>query len=181
MADPWDQLHNTLIELMGQAAEKVKVGDSVSDPGIYDGSPTKFFEWWGKMKVWVDIGIAKQLSITTQDVTAAVLLCLTGSKLGRWAQMKLQPLWVNLQTEVEMFFLLGNHTDWTWGPCQRVDDFLMKFEALKVQSGLGRAIELFYINTLSSAGTTSGARVPMDTGAGPGPQCYNCQEHDHIV
>ena len=113
------------------------------------------------------------------------------------------------------------------GPQQRIDDFLAQFQALKLQSEcpneyakdlleravsqrileqvmaavqtVGRAQELFLINTASStwyfstshypssSSTPSGSSVPMDIGAtntrpqcGKGIQCYNCQGFSHI-
>ena len=52
------------------------------------------------------------------------------------------PTWADLQTEIENFFLPGNNHEWArsqllhlWqGPCQRIDNFLAQFQALKVQS-----------------------------------------------
>ena len=55
------------------------------------------------------------------------------------------PAWptrANLEAEIENFFLPGNNQEWAraqllrlWqGPRQRIDDFLVQFEALKVQS-----------------------------------------------
>ncbi|KAL4068816.1 hypothetical protein V8B97DRAFT_1918307 [Scleroderma yunnanense] len=113
MADPWNQLCNTLVQLtvnqgtlqgvindllaaqQGQAGGKVKVEDIVSNPGTY--------VQWFPCKVLCMVGKDEDL----------------GTKVERWFQMKLQaygainiwPLWANLQTEVEAFFLSGNHTD----------------------------------------------------------------------
>ena len=52
------------------------------------------------------------------------------------------PTWADLQTEIKNFFLPGNNQEWArsqllrlrQGPCQRIDDFLAQFQALKVQS-----------------------------------------------
>ena len=52
------------------------------------------------------------------------------------------PMWADLQTEIEGFFLPGNNREWArsqllhlhQGPCQRIDDFLAQFQALKLQS-----------------------------------------------
>ena len=52
------------------------------------------------------------------------------------------PTWGNLTAEIEGFFLPGNNREWAraqllrlrQGPCQRIDEFLAQFEALKVQS-----------------------------------------------
>ena len=52
------------------------------------------------------------------------------------------PMWADLQMEIENFFLPGNNQEWArsqllhlrQGLCQRIDDFLAQFQALKVQS-----------------------------------------------
>ena len=52
------------------------------------------------------------------------------------------PTWAALQAEIEAFFLPGNNEEWArsqllhlrQGPCQRIDDFLAQFQALKLQS-----------------------------------------------
>ncbi|KIM67358.1 hypothetical protein SCLCIDRAFT_21216 [Scleroderma citrinum Foug A] len=126
----------------------------VTNPGTYDGSPAKFHEWWSKIKVWMQVSM--------QGATDAEL---TGPKAGRWAQVHLDhcmgaayalavalaghnlpaawPMWGDLTAEIEGFFLPGNNREWAHaqllrlrqGPCQRINEFLAQFEALKVQSG----------------------------------------------
>ena len=52
------------------------------------------------------------------------------------------PTWGNLTAEIEGFFLPRNNREWAraqllrlrQGPCQRIDEVLAQFEALKVQS-----------------------------------------------
>ena len=29
----------------------------VTDPGTYDGSPAKFYEWWSKIKIWIQVSM----------------------------------------------------------------------------------------------------------------------------
>ena len=102
---------------------------------------------------------------TDAEVAAAVYSRLTGPKAGRWAQVRLDhcmaaahvltvapavhnlpaawPTWGDLTAEIEGFFLPRNNREWACaqllklrqGPCQRIDEFLAQFEALKVQSG----------------------------------------------
>ena len=93
------------------------------------------------------------------EVTVAIYSWLTGPKAGRWAQVRLDhcmaaahalaaapaawPTWENLTAEIEGFFLPRNNREWAraqllrlrQGPCQRIDEFLAQFKALKVQSG----------------------------------------------
>ena len=140
------------------AAARKKV---VADPGTYNGSPAKFHEWWSKIKVWMQVWMQ---GATDAEVAVAVYSRLTGLKAGHWAQVRLDhcmvaahalavapaghnlpaawPTWGDLTAEIEGFFLPGNNREWAraqllrlrQGPCQRIDEFLAQFEALKVQS-----------------------------------------------
>ena len=85
-----------------------------------------------------------------QAKAMAVFSHLEGPRAGRYAQVRLDecmatntwPMWADLQTEIENFFLLGNNQEWArsqllclrQGPRQRIDNFLAQFQALKVQS-----------------------------------------------
>ena len=134
----------------------------VADPGTYDGSPAKFHEWWSKIKIWMQVSMQ---GATDAKVAAAVYSQLTGPKAGCWAQVCLDhcmavahalaaapaghnlpaawPTWEDLAVEIEGFFLPSNNREWAraqllrlrQGPCQRINEFLAQFEALKVQSG----------------------------------------------
>ena len=128
----------------------------VTDPGTYNGSPAKFHEWWSKIKIWMQVSM---WGATDAEVAVAVYSRLTGPKAGRWAQVCLDhcmaaapaghnlpaawPTWGDLTAEIEGFFLPGNNREWACaqllrlrqGPCQRIDEFLAQFKALKVQSG----------------------------------------------
>ena len=142
-------LHNTLQQYItmqagGGAACPKK---TVLVPKLYDGSPQKFHKWWSKTKVWV---ATTHATATDREKAAAVFLCLEGPCTGHYAQVRLDecmvtntwPTWADLQMEIENFFLPGNNQEWArsqllrlqQGPCQRIDDFLTQFQALKVQS-----------------------------------------------
>ena len=134
----------------------------VANPGTYDGSPVKFHEWWSKIKIWMQVSMQ---GATDAEVAVAVYSWLTGLKAGCWAQVHLDhcmavahalaaapaghnlpvawPMWGDLAVEIEGFFLPSNNREWAHaqllrlreGPCQRINEFLAQFEALKVQSG----------------------------------------------
>ena len=134
----------------------------VANPGTYDGSPAKFHEWWSKIKIWMQVSMR---GATDAEVAMAIYSRLTGPKAGCWAQVHLDhcmaaahvlaaapaghnlpaawPMWGDLTAEIEGFFLPGNNREWAraqllrlrQGLCQRIDEFLAQFEALKVQSG----------------------------------------------
>ena len=75
---------------------------------------------------------------------------LEGPRVGCYAQVHLNecmaanawPMWAELQTEIEGFFLPRNNKEWArsqllhlcQGPRQRIDDFIAQFQALKLQS-----------------------------------------------
>ena len=131
----------------------------VTGPGMYDGSPTKFHEWWSKIKMWI---LVSMQGTTDAKVAAAVYLHLTGPKAGHWAQVCLDqcmaaavahaaalaghnlpnpwPTWDAITAEIEGFFLPSNNREWAHaqllrlrqGPRQRIDEFLVQFEALKI-------------------------------------------------
>ena len=87
---------------------------------------------------------------TNQEKAAAVFSCLEGPRAGHYAQVRLDecmaantwPTWADLQTKIKGFFLPRNNKEWArsqllrlrQGPCQRIDDFLAQFQALKLQS-----------------------------------------------
>ena len=70
--------------------------------------------------------------------------------MGHYAQVRLNecmaanawPTWAELQAKIEGFFLPRNNKEWArsqllhlrQGPCQRIDDFIAQFQALKLQS-----------------------------------------------
>ncbi|KIM68037.1 hypothetical protein SCLCIDRAFT_20495 [Scleroderma citrinum Foug A] len=198
-------------------------------PEAYDGSPQKFHEWWSNVKIWI---ATTHATTTDQQKAVAVYLRLEGPCAGRFAQ-------VHLDEQQQGVGKVPTPASLS-GPCQRINDFLAQFQALKLQSEcpneyakdlleravsrrileqvymqgharetweqvtaavqtVGRAQELFLINTASltqyfstnnypsSSGTPSGSSAPMDIGVtnthppcGRGIQCYNCQGFGHI-
>ena len=97
-------------------------------------------------------GLPIPLPIPTSDQqkVAAVYSCLEVPCVGRFAQVCLNecmaanawPTWVALQAKIKAFLLFGNNKEWArsqllclhQGPCQRTNDFLAQFQALKLQS-----------------------------------------------
>ena len=149
LANGQQALHNTLQQYIttqaaGGAARPKKI---VPAPELYDRSPQKFHEWWSKTKVWV---ATTHAAASDREKAAAVFSHLEGPRVGHYAQVRLDecmangawPTWVDLQTEIENFFLPGNNQEWArsqllhlrQGPRQRIDNFLAQFQALKVQS-----------------------------------------------
>ena len=119
----------------------------VATPEAYDGSPQEFHEWWSKVKVWI---ATTHATTSDQQKVVAVYSHLEGPCAGCFTQVHLDecmvtnvwPTWATLQVDIEAFFLPGNNKEWTrsqllclhQGPCQRIDNFLAQFQALKLQS-----------------------------------------------
>ena len=149
LANGQQALHNTLQQYIttqagGGAARPKKI---VLVPELYDGLPQKFHEWWSKTKVWVT---TTHTTATNREKAVAVFSHLEGPRAGHYAHVRLNecmtanawPLWAELQTKIEGFFLPGNNKEWArsqllhlrQGPCQRINDFIAQFQALKLQS-----------------------------------------------
>ena len=156
------QNHITALANAQAAPAAVACKKVVTDPGTYDGSPAKFHKWWSKIKIWMQVSMQ---GVTDAEVAPAVYSQLTGLKAGCWAQVCLDhcmaaahalaaapaghnlpaawPMWGELTVEIKGFFLPGNNREWAHAqllrlrqsPCQRINEFLAQFEALKVQSG----------------------------------------------
>ena len=105
-------------------------------------------EWTNKNNY--PLPLISQLVDKLKGCNLFIYSCLEGPCVGRFAQVCLDecmaanawPTWAALQTEIENFFLPGNNKEWArsqllrlcQGPCQRIDDFLAQFQALKLQS-----------------------------------------------
>jgi len=152
----------------------------VADPGSFNGSPTKFHEWWSKLKVWIEIMMDGANDVM---VAAAVYSRLMGLKAGRWAQVRLDqcmathtalaaapplapgavppplawPTRADLKAEIEGFFLPGKNQEWAraqllclrQGPRQRIDEFLVQFKGLEIQSRCVDNLLVLVISTSS--------------------------------
>ena len=110
----------------GGTGSKVEI---FQDPGSYDGSASKFEEWWTKLNAWLDCH-PKQFSerdVQGHDVPAlkprmyAVLSRLKGSKGAHYAEMELKKLadgkslhwyWELFAMEIEGVFRPQLQQDW---------------------------------------------------------------------
>ena len=110
----------------GSTGSKVEI---FQDPGSYDGSASKFKEWWTKLNAWLDCHL-KQFSEkdpqghevpTLKPQMYAVLSRLKGSKGAHYTKMELKKLadrkslhqyWELFATEIEGVFCLQLQQDW---------------------------------------------------------------------
>ena len=110
----------------GSAGSKAEI---FQDPGSYDGSASKFEEWWTKLNAWLDYH-PKQFSEkdpqghkipALKPCMYAVLSRLKGSKGAHYAEMELKKLadgtsphryWELFATEIEGVFRPQLQQDW---------------------------------------------------------------------
>ena len=110
----------------GSTGSKVEI---FQDPGSYDGSASKFEEWWTKLNAWLDCH-PKQFSEkdpqrhevpTLKPCMYTVLSWLKGSKGAHYAEMELKKLadgksshryWELFATEIEGVFHPQLQQDW---------------------------------------------------------------------
>ena len=93
-----DNMGNQVIVMQTQAAatataaaQMAKISKLLVDPGPFDGSMSKFEEWWVKVKAWqAENHLAMPTNMDT--LVHAVLLRLEGPKAGSFARTRLEIL-----------------------------------------------------------------------------------------
>ena len=129
------------------------------DPRLYDGTPSKFKEWWMKMNTWLECH-PKQFTKKNQmgfDIPKlkpcmyAVLSHLRGTKGAHYVEMELQKLadrssmhrhWPLFTTEIKGLFCLMLQQDWAQQQIKKLKQtdnmstvaFIAKFMKLKYYS-----------------------------------------------
>ena len=101
-----DNMGNQVLAMQVQAtatatamAQTAKISKLLADPGSFDGSMSKFKEWWAKVKAWqAENHLA--MPANTDKPVCTVLLRLEGSKTGSFARMRLE--------------ILNSRTAYTW-------------------------------------------------------------------
>ena len=93
-----DNMGNQVLAVQAQAAttatvmaQMAKISKLLADPGSFNGSMTKFEEWWAKVKAWRAENHLAMLSNTNKPV-CTVLSCLAGPKAGSFARTRLEIL-----------------------------------------------------------------------------------------
>ena len=116
---------NQIFALQAQAAttatamaQTAKISRLLADPGPFDGSMSKFEEWWAKTKAWQAENHLGMPANTDKPVRA-VLSRLEGPKAGGFARMRLEILntrtaytWTQLCCELEELFQPANQKNW---------------------------------------------------------------------
>ena len=120
-----DNMGGQLLAMQNQAtatatatAQTAKISKLLTDPGPFDGSMSKFEEWWAKVKAWqAENHLA--MPANTDKPVHAVLSCLEGPKAGSFARIRLEILnsgtaytWACMCSELEELFRPANQKDW---------------------------------------------------------------------
>ena len=120
-----DNMGNQVLAMQAQntttataTAQTAKISKLLADPGPFDGSMSKFKEWWAKVKAWQ----AKNhlaMPANTDKPVCAVLSRLEGPKAGSFARTRLEMLnsgtaytWTCMCMELEELFRPANEKDW---------------------------------------------------------------------
>ena len=122
-----DNMGNQVLAMQAQAtatttatAQTAKISKLLADPGPFDGSMSKFEEWWAKVKAWqAENHLAMPANM--DKPVRAVLSRLEGPKAGSFARTRLEMLnsgaayaWARMCTELEELFRPANQKDWAW-------------------------------------------------------------------
>ena len=116
-----DNMGGQLLAMQNQAtatttatAQTAKISKLLIDPGPFDGSMSKFEEWWAKVKAWqVENHLA--MPANTDKPVCAVLSCLEGPKARSFARTCREILnsgttytWTCMCSELEELFRPAN-------------------------------------------------------------------------
>ena len=118
-----DNMGNQVLAMQAQAtttamAQTAKISKLLADPGPFDGSMSKFEEWWAKVKAWqAENHLA--MPANTDKPVRTVLSCLEGPKARSFARTCLEILnsgtaytWACMCGELEELFHPANQKDW---------------------------------------------------------------------
>ena len=120
-----DNMGGQLLTMQNQAtatatttAQTAKISKLLTDPGPFDGSMSKFEEWWAKVKAWqAENHLAMPTNI--DKPVCAVLSCLEGPKAGSFARTCLEIqnsgttyTWTRMCGELEELFRPAKQKDW---------------------------------------------------------------------
>ena len=161
-----DNMGNQIIALQTQAtatatANMAKISKLLADPGPFDGSMSKFKEWWAKTKAWqAENHLA--MPTNTEKPVRAVLSRLEGPKAGSFARMRLEILntrtmytWALLCRELEELFRPANQKDWARKKLRElkqgsmlIDEWIIKFQTYSQSAQLnpGQLIDIIEQN-----------------------------------
>ena len=143
-----DNMGNQVLAMQAQAtatatamAQTAKISKLLADPGPFDGSMSKFKEWWAKVKAWqAENHLA--MPANTDKPVRTVLSRLEGSKAGSFSRTHLEILnsgtaytWARMCSELEELFRPANQKDWAWKKLRKlkqgrmtINEWIIKFQ-----------------------------------------------------
>ena len=122
-------------------AQTAKISKLLADPGPFDGSMSKFEEWWAKVEAWqAENHLA--MPANTDKPVHAVLSRLEGPKGGSFVRTRLEILnsgtpyiWACMCGELEELFRPANQKDWARKKLRElkqgrmmIDEWIIKFQ-----------------------------------------------------
>ena len=146
-------------------AQTAKISKLLTDPGSFDGSISKFEEWWAKVKAWQ---AENHLAMPTNmdKPVHAVLSHLEGPKAGSFARTCLEMLnsettymWTHMCMKLEELFRPANQKDWARKKLRElkqgrmtIDEWIIKFQTYSqaAQFDQGQLIDIIEQNIDSS-------------------------------
>ena len=159
---------NQIIALQAQTAatatataNTARISKLLADPGPFDGSMSKFKEWWAKIKAWqAENHLA--MPANTDKPVRAVLSRLEGPKAGSFARTRLEILntgtaytWTQLCHELEELFRPANQKDWARKKLRElkqgrmpINEWIIKFQTYSQSAQLnsGQLIDILKQN-----------------------------------
>ncbi|KIK22845.1 hypothetical protein PISMIDRAFT_101727 [Pisolithus microcarpus 441] len=145
-----------LIQANARAARGDPAKKGAADPGRYDGSISRFEEWWSKMKAYLQLA---NFATAAQDCLA-VWTRLEGPVAGAYARARIDsckasatyPDMAALEAEVEAKFRPINNKDWAKAQLQKIcqggmrtEEFVTKFSALAMSAGASDDYAIFML------------------------------------
>ena len=167
-----DNMGNQVLAMQAQAtatatatAQMAKISKLLADPGPFDGSMSKFEEWWAKVKAWQAENHLTMPANTDKPVHA-VLSRLEGPKAGSFARTCLEILnsgtaytWACMCGKLEELFCPANQKDWAQKKLRElkqgrmtIDKWIIKFQTYSQAAQLdqGQLVDIIEQNTDSS-------------------------------
>ena len=167
-----DNMGNQVLAMQAQAtatatttAQMAKISKLLADPGPFEGSMSKFEEWWAKVKAWqAENHLA--MPANTDKPVHAVLSRLEGPKAGSFASMRLEILnsgtaytGARMCGELEELFRPANQKDWARKKLRElkqgrmmIDEWIIKFQTYSqaTQLNQGQLVDIIEQNIDSS-------------------------------
>ncbi|KAI6009205.1 hypothetical protein PISMIDRAFT_98654 [Pisolithus microcarpus 441] len=147
-----------LIQANARAARGDPAKKGAADPGKYNGSISRFEEWWSKMKAYLQLAnfaTAAQdcLAVWTQcESTWPVAGAYTRARIDSCKALATYPDMAALEAEVEAKFRPINNKDWAKAQLQKIhqggtrtEEFVTKFSALAMSAGASDNYAIFML------------------------------------